>query len=228
MPTASQAGEESSLLRLLTGIATFFVSILVVACLAWGREILIPVALAFLVTFLLAPLVNILQRSGLNRTLSSILVVLSAGIVCVGVGWIVTSQITLLAYDLRYKPVYREHIKQKLGDLQRVSKGGLLDNFQAAVNNIMGEFDKNAPPASTDPPPLVVREAVSPLTTLPALLQPFLAPLGSVALVVVLVIFMLLEYGELRNRFIELVGAEQLTLTTKALADAGDASVIIC
>lgn len=221
MTVTPKATEESHLLRLLTGIATFFVSILVIACLSWGSAVLIPVALALLLTFLLAPLVNIFQRSGLNRTASSILVVLCTGIFFVGVGWILMSQVTSLAYDLRYKPVYKEHIRQKLADLQRFSKGGLLDNFQVTVDNVMGELDKSTPVASSSPP-LVVREETSPLTTLQTTLQPFLEPLGAAALVVVLVIFMLLEYGELRNRFIGLMGAEQLTVTTKALADAGE------
>src|SRR5262249_27026461 len=117
MPTTPYAAEPR-LLRLLTGIATFFVSILVVGCLSWGRAVLIPVALALLLTFLLAPLVSTFQRSGLNRTVSSVLVVLCAGIFFVGVSWLVMSQVSGLSYDLRYKPVYKEHIKQKLADLQ--------------------------------------------------------------------------------------------------------------
>src|SRR5262245_8810024 len=129
MPTTSYATEEPRLLRLVTGIATFFISILVIACLSWGRAILIPVASALLLTFLLAPLVNTFQRSGLNRTVSSVLVVLCAGIFFAGVSWLVMSQVKSLSYDLRYKPVYKEHIRQKLIDLQRFSKGGLLDNF---------------------------------------------------------------------------------------------------
>jgi predicted PurR-regulated permease PerM len=221
MTISPKAAEESRLLRLLTGSATFFVSILVVACLSWGSAVLIPVALALLLTFLLAPLVNLFQRSGLNRTAAIILIVLCTGIFFVGVGWMIVSQVTHLSHDLRYKPLYRKHIREKLADLQRINKGGILDNFQVTANNIMGELDKSTPTASSRPP-LVVREEISPLTSLQITLQPFLEPLGAAALVIVLVIFMLLEYGELRNRFIGLIGAEQLTVTTKALVDAGE------
>jgi predicted PurR-regulated permease PerM len=221
MAITPKAAEEPRLLRLLTGIATFFAFILVVACLSWGSAVLIPVALSLLLTFLLAPLVNIFQRSGLNRTASIILVVLCTGIFLASVGWVITTQVTRLAHDLRYNPTYKKQIREKLADLQRFSRGGLLDNFQVTADHIMGEIEKSTPDPSP-PPPIVVREETSPLTTLQTTLQPFLEPLGAAALVVVLVIFMLLEYGELRNRFIGLMGAEQLTVTTKALADAGE------
>jgi hypothetical protein len=86
----------------------------------------------------------------------------------------------------------------------------------------MGEFAQGtASAAPTDQPRVVVREGASPLATVLAILTPLLEPLGTAAFVGVLVIFMLLQYEDLRNRFIGLVGAGQLTVTTRALDDAG-------
>ena len=59
------------------------------------------------------------------------------------------------------------------------------------------------------------------MQTVQALLSPLLGPLGTAAFMVVLVIFMLLKHEDLRNRLISLVGAGQLSVTTRALDDAG-------
>jgi predicted PurR-regulated permease PerM len=214
-------GDGQRLLRLLVNIASFTAFILVIACLHWGQTVLVPVAMALLLTFLLQPVVALFQRTGLGRTLSVLLVVVVTGIVFAGIGWVVGAQITGLTYDLGHNPQYTAHIKQKLADLRGVGKDSILDNFQAVINDIMGDFaQETSPTAQTEQPRIIVREGSSPLATVQAILQPMLEPLGTAAFVVVLVIFMLLKYEDLRNRLIGLVGAGQLTVTTRALDDA--------
>ena len=61
----------------------------------------------------------------------------------------------------------------------------------------------------------------NPLTMLRDLAAPVVAPLGTAAVVIVFVIFMLLEREDLRDRFIHLIGRQRLHLTTQALDDAG-------
>ena len=60
------------------------------------------------------------------------------------------------------------------------------------------------------------------LTRLPGFVSPFVEPLGVAALTTVLVVFMLLHREDLRNRLIRLVGHGRLTVTTKAVDEAGD------
>jgi predicted PurR-regulated permease PerM len=217
----SLPGDGQRLLRMLVHIASFVAFVLVIACLHWGQTVLVPVAMALLLTFLLQPVVALFQRTGLGRTLSVLLVVLVTGIVFAGIGWVVGAQITGLTYDLGHNLQYHAHIKQKLADLRGVGKDSILDNFQAVINDIMGDLaQETSPTAQTEQPRIIVREGSSPLATVQAILQPMLEPLGTAAFVVVLVIFMLLKYEDLRNRLIGLVGAGQLTVTTRALDDA--------
>jgi predicted PurR-regulated permease PerM len=206
---------------MLVSIASFVAFILVIACLYWGQTVLVPVAMALLLTFLLQPVVALFQRTGLGRTLSVLLVVVVTGIVFAGIGWVVGAQLTGLTGDLGHNPQYKAHIKQKLAELRGVGQTSVLDSFQEVINDIMGEFaHETAPAAQTAPPRVVVREGSSPLATVLAILAPLLEPLGTAAFVIVLVIFMLLKYEDLRNRLIGLVGAGQLTVTTRALDDA--------
>ena len=221
MPLTPSAGEGQRLLRILVVIAGFIAFVLVIACLSWGRAVLIPVALAILFSFLLQPVVGLFQRTGLNRPISVLLVVALAGSLFAGLGWVIAAEVTRLARDLRHNEEYKQNIKQKIDDLRGAGEGGILDDLQATVNDIM-EFGKESQPAGT-PEPLVVKpQEASSLKTFQSALEPLLAPLGSGALVIVLVVFMLLKYEDLRDRIIGLAGSgPRLTTTTRAVGDAG-------
>ena len=174
MPLTPMAGDGQRLLRMLVNIASFMAFIVVIACLYWGQTVLIPVAMALLLTFLLQPVVALFQRTGLGRTLSVLLVVLVTGIVFAGLGWVVTAQVTRLVDDLGHNPQYKAHIKQKLTDLRGVGKGGVLDNFQAHRSiTSWGNSSRMLPPAEhPDKPQVVVQEGSSPFATVLAILAP--------------------------------------------------------
>ena len=207
---------------------------LVIACLYVAQSVLIPVALALMLTFVLNPMVRALQRRGVPRTPGVLLVVLLAFSVIAGVGWTVTRQLTILAYEL---PRYQENLKQKVNDLRALGEGGIIERLQATIQELTGELQKAQPPVPEpqplgDPPlakpteelpgdpgtpiPVVV-QAPSVWWQLPSLLQ----PLASVGLGIVLVIFMLIKYADLRSRLIRLAGYGRLTIATKALDEAG-------
>jgi len=189
--------------------------VLVIACLYWAQAVLIPIALSILLTFVLSPVVGALERLRLGRIPSVILVAVLAFSLLGGIGWGIAPQITSLANDL---PKYTKNIKQKIGDLRRAGKEAPLEKVQATVKEVMGEIEKgNRVPANEQKPVPVVVQAPSLLWQLPSLLE----SLAMAGLVIVLVVFMLIERHELRNRLIHLVGYDRLTSTTKALDDAG-------
>ncbi len=195
--------------------------VLVIACLYWGRVVLIPVALAILLTFLLNPIVSMLQRLGLGRTPPVILIVVLAFVLLGGIGWAVTGQLATLANEL---PQYTSNLKHKIADLRGAGQGGIVEKLQRTVEEILDELHKtdsrrqDSPLApDSEEPVLVTVQAPSVLWQLPTLLE----PLATTGLVLVLVIFMLLKHADLRNRLIALAGYGQMTLATKALDEAG-------
>jgi predicted PurR-regulated permease PerM len=203
--------------------------VLVIACLYWAKAVLIPVALAVLLTFLLNPVVRLLQRRWLPRTPAVLLVVLLAFSVLGGISWTVTRQLTALAYEL---PRYQENLKHKMGDLRELGKGGIIERLQTTIKEVTGELQKATPPppeiqpaeepterlsAEPEKPVPVVVQAPSMFWQLPVLLE----PLASAGLVIVLVIFMLIQYADLRGRLIRLAGYGHSTIATKALDEAG-------
>jgi len=203
--------------------------VLVIACLYWAKSVFVPVALAVLLTFLLNPVVRLLQRRGLPRTPAVLLVVVLAFSALGGISWTVTRQLTALAYEL---PRYQENLKHKMSDLRQLGKGGIIERLQTTIKEVTGELQKAAPPppeiqpaegprerlsAEPEKPVPVVVQAPSMFWQLPALLE----PLASAGLVIVLVIFMLIQYADLRGRLIRLAGYGHSTIATKALDEAG-------
>jgi predicted PurR-regulated permease PerM/CheY-like chemotaxis protein len=189
--------------------------VLVAACLYWAQAVLIPVALALLLTFLLSPVVGALQRRRLGRVPSVLLVVVLVFSLLGGAGWALTHQLTVLAHEL---PQYRSNLRHRIADLRGVGKGSAVEKVQQTVKDMVGELHRDDQQAVGGNPMSVVVESPSLFT---AQIPSALDALGTAGLVIVLVIFMLIERQELRNRLVRLIGYRQLTLTTQALDEAG-------
>jgi len=185
------------------------------AGLYWLQAVLIPIALAVLLTFLLSPVVGALQRRRLGRVPAVLVTVVLALAVLGGVGFTLTRQLITLANEL---PRYSLNIHQRIADVRGAGHGGSVEKVQQTVEDVVGQIRKTDTPGVTRQPPIaVVLEPPSILAHLPTLLQ----ALASAVVVTVLAIFMLLERRELRDRVILLIGYRRVTATTRALDEAG-------
>ncbi|MET0556828.1 MAG: AI-2E family transporter [Vicinamibacteria bacterium] len=197
---------------------TFLGCVLVVAVLYWGQTVLVPVALALLITFVLTPPVSWLQRrvGRFPAVLAGVLLVFAVlGLA----GWGMWRQLGHLAEDL---PGHRANIRQKIVDIRGAGKGGSVEKIQETIQDIQTEIAESESPRGSDSRPFVVQpQQVASLWGFPSWLGPFIAPLSTAGFVLVLVVFMLLERDELRGRLISVVGHGHLAVTTKAFDDAG-------
>ena len=212
------SGPNIGLLPALIGIAIF---VLIVASLYWAQAVLIPVALAILLTFLLNPVAAALERIGLGRLSSVMLVAVLTFSLLGGIGWIVTLQFGSLANEL---PKYTGNLRQKIADVRGAAKGGAIEKVQQTVEAVTSEIHQDDEPVKgkDQRPPVIVQptEAFT-FWPVPSAIGPMLERFASVGLVIVLVIFMLMQREDLRNRLIRLVGYGRLTSTTSALEEAG-------
>jgi predicted PurR-regulated permease PerM len=202
----------------LIAVATF---VLIIASLYWAQAVLIPVALAILLTFLLSPVAGALERIALGRVPSVILVAVLTFSLLGGIGWIVTLQFGNLANEL---PQYTRNIRQKIADVRGAGKGGALEQVQKTVEDVKSEIHKDDESMTTKDhrPPVIVQPLESfTFWPVPSAIGPMLERFASAGLVIVLVIFMLIQREDLRNRLIRLVGYGRLTITTRALEEAG-------
>ena len=194
--------------------------VLIIASLYWAQAVLIPIAFSILLTFLLTPVADSLERLGLGRVLSVILIVLLAFSFLGAVGWIVTRQLTSVANEL---PTYRQNIRKKIADIRGAGKGGALEKVQKTAEEMKQELEKKDGPAQVQPKPrevVVQGEQSSTFWPIPVDFAPILERVASGALAITLLIFMLIQREDLRNRLIRLIGYGRLTVTTKALEEA--------
>jgi predicted PurR-regulated permease PerM len=203
----------------------------IVAGLYFGRQVLLPIALAVLMSFVLAPLVRLLQRLHCPRVPAIILVVLIAFGVVFSIGGLMVTQVNQLASEL---PRYQSTLSEKIQALKGVTSGGrTLEQASEVLKSLRKELERprgegpatrpSAEPASPDKPiPVEVRQPdPGALQTLAALIAPLIYPLTTTGIVVIFVIFILLQQQDLRSRLIRLAGSHDLQRTTAAMDDAG-------
>jgi predicted PurR-regulated permease PerM len=194
--------------------------VLIIASLYWAQAVLIPVAISILLTFLLTPVADGMERIGLHRVFSVILIVILVFSFLAAIGWVVTLQLTSVANEL---PTYRKNIEKKIADIRGAGKGGALEKVQETAEEVKKELEKKDEAAKLQPKPrevVVQGEQSSTFWPLPLDIAPMLERLASAGLAIVLVIFMLIQREDLRNRLICLIGYRRLTTTTRALEEA--------
>lgn len=192
----------------------------VVACLYLGRDFLLPLVLAMLLSFLLAPLCEFLERRGLGRNSSVILTALLSFAVIGLLTYVVASQLIDFAADL---PKYRTNLMGKITSL-RAQSGGPFRAAMETVEELVAAASPDPKPAglgSIGPVPVVIQHAEGMAGVFKTILLPLLSPLGTAAMVALITIFILLGREDLRDRIIHLVGRGHLRVTTEALEDAG-------
>src|SRR5688572_7730738 len=195
---------------------TFAGVVLVIVVLYWAQAVFVPIALAILLSFVLAPPVNWLER-WLGRVPAVLMVVTLVFVVLGLAGWGLARQMNNLAEDL---PGYRVNILSKIADVRGAGKGGAVEKLQETIEDIKTDLGKSDVPTGTVSRPVVVTsEQVSGFSGF-AWLGPIVSPLSTAGLVLAMVIFMLLERRDLRDRLIGLFGHRQLAITTKAFDEA--------
>ncbi len=212
----------------LSGLMTLAVCVVVVAALYLAREVLIPITLAVLLSFLLAPLAAVLRRARLGRGPAVILAVLFALGVIASLGGVIGGQVAQVASDI---PRYTATIEAKAATVRRFTSGRLFSVLGGLGKRIeqvgsganAAKPDPGLSPQAAPPPPLPVelhQPPVSPLELAERIISPVLGPLATTAIVFIVAVFILLQQEDLRDRLIRLFGAEDLHRATAALDDA--------
>lgn len=234
MPLAKIKGSTTSA-KALVGIWTVSLTVTIVATLYIARDLIVPLALAALLTFLLAPLVTRLER-WLGRIAAVLFVVMLILATTGAAGWVLTRQLVDLATNL---PDYQENIQTKLRSF-KLPIGGRFTR----LSETMKELKKELPGAETPeiaqlpgqpatatltepssqtavPVQVIETSKANPFRLVQVIIAPVLGPVGTAALVLLLVIFMLLKREDLRSRLIRLIGQGRISTTTRAMDDAG-------
>jgi len=208
-------------------LPTFVATAATVAVLYFARDVFLPLAIAILLTFALAPLVSKLRRVGCPRSVAVVGTVTIAFLFLFAFSGVVAMQVSEVAQNL---PTYQYNIVEKVRSLKETgSESQILDRLGRVMERINIEISRPEPELRASPEAEPERKPVlveifspqRPVETLKNIINPLLGPLATTGLVLVVVIFMLFEREDLRDRFIRLVGYGDLHRTTEALQDAG-------
>src|ERR1700754_408261 len=229
-----QSSEEVT--SLVGAVALAILGVIIVTALYVGREIFVPVALAILLSFVLASPVGVLQRLRVPRGIAVVGVVLLAFAIIFALGSLIATQLNRLAGDL---PTYQSTIQSKIQSVRGIAGGSsTLERAAGMLQDLGKELDKPkagspdkpvspslASPLGSRPVTPVPVEVLQPdpgaLESLRSLISPLISPLATTGIIVIFVIFILIQREDLRNRLIRLAGSHDLQRTTAALDDAG-------
>jgi predicted PurR-regulated permease PerM len=218
--------------RDLLHLLTVVVAVVAIATLYFARVVLIPFALALLFTFILTPVVRLIEGFHFGRVPSTLLVAILSVATFGAIGWTVTKQLGEVVNQL---PDYKSNIKSKL-DYLHLSSHHTFDGASRAMTEISKDLAGPPAPAHSgsasgtqstitrtapEARPVAVELVKSPVLPLESL-QSVLGLLASALIVTIFTIFMLIRREDLRNRLIFLAGEGRLSLVTQALDDASE------
>jgi predicted PurR-regulated permease PerM len=216
MTVPEKADKKTSWLLILTSI------VVVVTALYLAKGLLIPVTLAVLLSFLLSPVCNWLERWKLGR-IPAVLVTAVLGFTLLGmVIWAAFDQMSRLAPKI---PEYSENVKAKLNSVNQYAVAALakLTRNAQKMEEGVSPTKGGREPQGTEESPFAVRvlsSPSSPLSFISGIFGTLIEGLGTAGIVIVLVVFFLIQREDLRDRFMHLVGKGRLTLTTQMMEDA--------
>ncbi len=209
----------------LTGLLNLAVGVVVVATLFLARDVLVPIMVAILLSFVLSPLVALLRRLHLPRPVA----VLSTVVLAIGVIGFLAAVIGFQLRGLAAEaPRFASNVEQKISVLRNSSIG----NLPKYIGKLGRQFDQAS---GGTPAPTTQREAaragqplqvelheprLTPIGIIKSVLGPVLGPLETTIIVVIFAIFILLQREDLRDRLIRLLGSTDIHRTTTAMDDA--------
>ncbi|MGJ7916710.1 AI-2E family transporter [Massilia sp. LXY-6] len=191
-----------------------------------GRDVLEPIALASILSLVIAPLIRSMRRAGLPQLPATLLSVLLATTCLVGAGIVLTFQLVAVTGDL---PKYRAAMRTKVATVREIAERPFARieaelSAVAPTGNAPATGKRGMTTITISPSqPIPVEIRPPRLTTAGALTRLFSlawGPIGEAGLVLVLLIFMSLEHESLRDRLIRLGGQTETSRTIQALADA--------
>lgn len=205
----------------INGLLGLAVGVVVIAGLFFARDVLIPITLAILLSFVLSPAVTLLRRARLPKGLAVMVAVLCALGLLGGVGTLVGTQAASLAGDA---PAYARTIEAKINRAKQFAadRVAFLAHDRSPPAPAASAAARGLEQFSRDPVPVRIAKAEpDALTIARDVLGPVMGPFETFVIVLVVAIFILMQKEDLRDRVIRVFGSSDLHRTTLAMDDAG-------
>jgi predicted PurR-regulated permease PerM/methylmalonyl-CoA mutase cobalamin-binding subunit len=213
----SQSVPQTSLLGRVNGPWVSLLTLVLVVGVLWAaKAILLPLAIGIILAFALTPLVRQFDRWHFPRAAGVALTLVLAFGAVGGIGYVVFDQFSDLSMQITR---YTSSMRQKVSQL-RMADDAALRQLSRTVNRVTEQLDDNVADLRRAQPVRIVPPRPSPMERLRQAAAGIFEPLASTVIVLALVAFMLGQREDLRDRFIRLIGADNVTLTTRLMDEA--------
>lgn len=196
--------------------ASLLAIILITAVLIAAKAVLMPLALGMILAFLLTPVVRVFDRLRFPR-FAGVILTMALALGAVGaIGYVTWAQFVELSTQVTQ---YTSSMRKKVADL-RIGDNAALRQLTRTVDKVAEQFDDNLAELRRAQPVKVVPPRATPMERLQQTMESIFEPIASAIIVLVLVTFMLGQREDLRDRFIRLIGAANVTITTRLMDEA--------
>ena len=208
-----QSSSSQSLVNTAAGLA---IAAFIILGLYFTRDFAVPLTAAALLSFLLQPIVQWLRERGLPRPLAVAGVVVTSVAVLGLAATLLAKEISLLAESL---PKYEVNLTAKARSAAERFQGvSVWQNASRVLKHVEAEIKE--PKTEAAPVRVEVQSETRPLASLFNYLHLSLAPLTSFVLMFLFTIFILLQYHDLRDRVVRMMGVTEIGRSTQALNEA--------
>jgi len=213
--TEQPYGESEDLFALLSVAAPVCALIITTGALYLGRPVLLPLAIALILSVVFSPVATRLERY-FGRLISAGLVVLVVIAAISAIGYFLTIELTTVADQVAG---YSDNIGNKLAALEKTAPPW-LQHIKDAVSDVQRRM------ASTNPALRQPREVMA--VPVPASLSDSLKPVVPIVngvvqtlLIIMLLFFLLYSRKDLRDRFVRLAARGRIPIAAQAIETAG-------
>jgi predicted PurR-regulated permease PerM/methanogenic corrinoid protein MtbC1 len=215
--TQQPYGESDDSYALLWVGVPFCAMIIATGALYLGRPVLLPLAIALILSVVFSPVASRLERY-FGRLVSAALVVLVAIGLVTAMGYFLTIELTSVADQVAG---YSDNIGNKLAALEK-NTPPWLQHIQDAVTDVKRRVESaNPAPAARQPREVMALPVPAPLSDSLKPVMPIVDGLVNTLLIIMLLFFLLYSRKDLRDRFVRLAARARIPIAAQAIETAG-------
>jgi predicted PurR-regulated permease PerM len=203
--------------------STLTVATIVVVALIFGQPLLMPLAFAVIIAFILSPVVTRLVALNVSEPIAAVVVVGITLLLLIGTSFALSAQVLSLTAEIG---TYQSNLMGKIRAIADLSRGdGVLDRSIRALHSLAAAVEREIGVRVTAPEGgtvVMVRdtEAGGSVAILKTVGGVF-APLAQVGLTILLTVFLLLSHRDIRDRLVRIAGTDHISGTAAAIGSAG-------
>lgn len=202
--------------------ASLIIMAIVIAALVLGRELFIPLAVAIVIAFILAPVVRWLTARHVPQPVAAVGAIAMAIVLIVGMSFAFSAQLLSLTAEL---DGYKQNLVAKVRTVAEFGRSdGMLKRAVTSVETLGSEIERElgrGAAATASNPVVVAQQPQGTPAEILSGVSTVLGPLAQLGITILFAVLLLLQHHDLRDRLVKIAGTDRMSGTAAAISDAG-------